>query len=185
MTDYVKEFFPEYRRLIEDGMTEEQVEAFYPLWLEINRSDKRFENNTWRFGVGTTGSVIDGSVMIPWRYDGTQARCRQYREQSKQSEEQLDTSWASLNPKKHDISVRDTDRFDREELSEELYMLLKSMPELDTLIVDLLTIGMQKQEVAQQLGISRKTVSKHMEPIRETLRPYFVKHHMLVDPQAA
>ena len=70
MARYIKEFSREYSQLKQDGMSDDQINEFYPLWLEIFRSNARFDNNTWRFGVGTTGSVIEGTIAIPWQYDG-------------------------------------------------------------------------------------------------------------------
>ncbi len=179
MAGYVKEFTSEYHRLKRSGMTDEQISDFYPLWLDIFRSDARFDNNTWRFGVGTTGSVIEGSIAIPWQYDGTQGQCRKYREANKTTQDHPDISWSAKNMSKHDISFVDPDWAEQNEYDEELSRLLASLSEIDHLIIERLQADQMKQEVARELGVTKKTVSEHMRTIKDTLGPYFHKYHLL------
>ena len=179
MAHYVKEFSLEYHRLVNAGMSPEQVDGFYPLWLEIYRSNARFNNNTWRFGVGTTGSVIEGTIAIPWQYDGTQSQCRKYREAVKGTQDHADTSWTSKNLTRHDISCCDPDWSDLNEYDEELISLISSLSDTDHLIIEHLQADKKKQEVAKELGVTKKTISDHMRTIKDTLGPYFRKYHLL------
>ena len=179
MAHYIKEFSREYSRLKQHGMTDDQIKDFYPLWLEIFRSNARFDNNTWRFGVGTTGSDIEGTIAIPWQYDGTQSQCRKYREAVKNAQDHADTSWTSKNLTRHDISTSDPDWSDFHEYDEELITLISSLSETDHLIIEHLEAHKQKQEVAEALGVTKKTVSSHMRTIKDTLEPYFRKYHLL------
>ena len=179
MSRYVKEFTSEHRYLALRGMTEAQIEAFYPVWLEIFRSDASYYCNTWRFGVDAdTGDTIEDSIAIPCQFDGTQTQCRKYRKDIKERGENVAASWTSLRLSTHYISSSDPDWCDKNELDEELEALLDSLSEVDGTIVALLREKHQKQEIARKLGVSKKTISVHMDTIKSIFRPYYQKRHM-------
>ena len=190
MSKYIKAFRFEFRRLEKAGMTEMQIAAFYPTWHDIFCSNVRFEENTWRLSdSGDDDCAIEGSIMIPWEYDGTQKHRKANRKtMTEHADSEGYSPWSSIRPHTYEISSPDiTDELfgkydETQSLLEQigdlgLYRALCDLPDVELDILEMRMHDMKQKEIAEELGISGAAVSKRMKHIEQQLGPYFRGKH--------
>lgn len=169
MKNYNKAFGKEHEEFLSQGMTEEQIEAFYPLWLEQYRSDHRFAQHVRLFGEETE----NGCYAFQW---GAQ---RKEKGAGKET-----TDWSTIKLGIYDFAapVKEPrfdetvlDSFGDEELQEKLSKLSSTIKQT----IEYLSMGRKKSDIAQNEHVSPAAITHRIEKIQGVFMDYAQRLHLI------
>lgn len=169
MKNYNKAFGKEHEEFLSQGMTEEQIEAFYPLWLEQYRSDSRYKKHKRTF----VNENSNGCYAFRW---GAQRK--------EKGAGQKTTDWSSIKlhictfaapPDEPQFDETILDTFGDEELQEKL----RRLSPIIQLTIVLLSQGSKKKDIAQNEHISPAAITPRIKKIQEVFEDYAKKYHLI------
>lgn len=177
--NYRKEFLKEYKWLLKNGMTKEQIEHFYlGAAREVILSNERFyKHNLLMCGQeeDADDSNNDSGRFVYQR--GSQRK-------KSVAEEEDETGWCAI--KLCVVIICSEDRPDIYDPSkptakqledDELRKAVEGLSKRRRFIFEMLMAGWPQNAIASHLGISCAAVSKNVTAIRQTLEPY--KKHLI------
>lgn len=169
MQKYNKAFQKEYKKFLSKGMTEEQIEAFYPVWLEQYRSDDRFVKHVRLFGNETE----NGCYAFRW---GAQ------RKEKGASEETDDWSVIKLSIHSFEAKTKEP-QFDESVLDEigddDLNDQLRQFSPTIQQTIEKLSLGRKKQDIARSDHVSCAAITHRIEKFKGLFEEYGRKYHLL------
>lgn len=180
--NYRKEFLKEYKWLLKNGMTKEQIEQFYlGAAREVILSDDRYyKHNLPMYGKDEEDDNDGGNV----EEFGTFSYQRGNQRKKSVAEEDDETGWCAIklcvviicsedHPDIYDPSKPTAKQLEDDELRK----AVKSLSKRRRFIFEMLMAGWPQNAIASHLGISCAAVSKNVTAIRQALEPY--KKHLI------
>ena len=170
---YVKAFTAELNYYKKNGMSDEQIEQMYELFLEERRSDDRFRAHV----RSMEGANLDtGTIMVQ--------RGSQRRDSAKAEADPM--NWSSIIPTvfvmvEEDHHEQYSDFLPIRDLLEkkELTDVLDEFNARKTTITEYLVRDYSQTEISDLLGVSNAAVSKQVAAIRAAVEPFAIKYHYI------